>query len=247
MQAPRPGSLEEGRDDAAPQTGKLGDSPGAGQPAEAQPEAIAVLEEGSTERPAGNGARLPRSVSEDPIGPAGGRPASAFSPAAYPRERSDRSAKIEAGRKGGLFRWIILLFVGVVVAGGSLYGSKSIARIFESADVKPGEDKFVEDKILGEHGMEIQDWFNQDHTRNVGALNESEAMALADQLLALGAKRVLAFGHGTEDLAIELPDDKPMRKALFDWQADFNKEHHQKIWEDEGQRYLLIRLGSVLH
>jgi hypothetical protein len=34
-----------------------------------------------------------------------------------------------------------------------------------------------------------------------------------------------------------------MRKQIFDWQAQWHREHFQKVWADGGQKYLMIRLG----
>ncbi len=49
----------------------------------------------------------------------------------------------------------------------------------------------------------------------------------------------------TLSAAIELPDDKDKRAALFEWVNKWHAEHNRQAprMMDVGQRFLLVRLG----
>lgn len=76
-------------------------------------------------------------------------------------------------------------------------------------------------------------------------MTREQADALADRLYEMGAKQVLAFGGVmTMSFAVELPDDKEKRKAIFDWyKRKYEGEFQSNRQRDEGQKYLLVRPG----
>ena len=157
-------------------------------------------------------------------------------PPAAPKEELDDRVK----------KWLILggpvllvVVTAAVIGIRLLTGGGSAA----TAAAQKGEDADVEVMIRDQYGKEIHDWMQENPTRLVQGMTPSQAISQADLWRRWGAKRVMAFGAVmTTALAIELPDDPAQRKTLFDWQAQWHSEMRMKVWTDEGQKWLLIRM-----
>ena len=122
---------------------------------------------------------------------------------------------------------------GSLGSGSSASGGAALA----------GNDAEVIQQIKDEHGTEARQWLSADAARSIGGLSSGQATRRVDELYQLGAKQVLAFGSRiSSTLAVELPDDKAKRKALFDWQARWHAEHHFDVEQDIGQRWLVIKM-----
>jgi hypothetical protein len=107
-----------------------------------------------------------------------------------------------------------------------------------------GEDADIEAKMDDEYHKEVHAWFQEDSSRLMGPWTQTQALSQADRWQQQGAKQVLAFGSRMSMVAvIELPDDPAKRKPIFDWQAQWHRDHFVKVWPDVGQKYLMIRLG----
>jgi len=142
-----------------------------------------------------------------------------------------------------LVKLVILLVVIVGIIAGSIFGIKMLKG---SGPTGPqlGEDQDIEAKLSDEYHKEIHAWFQEDSSRIMGPWTQSQALSQADRWQQDGAKQVIAFGSRMSMVAvIELPDDPAKRKALFDWQAQWHRDHFQKVWGDVGQKYLMIRVG----
>ena len=77
-------------------------------------------------------------------------------------------------------------------------------------------------------------------------MTRQQAEGLADRLYGMGAVKIYAFG-GVMSLsfAIELPDDKDKRAAIFDW---YHRKYEENLSvaervRDVGQKYLLVHPG----
>ena len=163
---------------------------------------------------------------------------------AYPTfARPKTYASDTAHQQSQLIRIVILIAVIAVVIGGSIFGIQYL-RGSGSSGPTLGEDADIQAKMNDEYCKEIHAWFQEDSSRIMGPWTQSQALNQADHWQQMGAKQVFALGSRMSTVAvIELPDDPAKRKALFDWQADWHRNHFQKVWTDVGQKYLMIRLG----
>jgi len=174
----------------------------------------------------------------------GAAPAPEPAPSAFPTyPRPKTYASNSAAEQSQLIRMVILIAVITVVIGGSIFGIRMFKGPGSSAP-QLGEDADIEAKISDEYHKEVHDWFQEDPSRIMGPWSQNQAVAQADRWHEQGAKQVLAFGSRISlVVVIELPDDPAQRKPIFDWQAQWHKEHLAKVWTDVGQKYLMIRLG----
>jgi hypothetical protein len=159
----------------------------------------------------------------------------------YPRPKT--YASDSAAEQSHLIRMVILIAVITVVIGGSILGIRMLKGPGSNAP-QLGEDADIEAKINDEYHKEVHAWFQEDSSRILGPWTQTQALSQADRWQQQGAKQVLAFGSRISlVVVIELPDDPAKRKVLFDWQAQWHREHMTKVWTDVGQKYLMIRLG----
>jgi hypothetical protein len=159
----------------------------------------------------------------------------------YPRPKTYSSNS--AAEQSHLIRMVIVIAAITVVIGGSIFGIRMLKGPGSSAP-QLGEDADIEAKISDEYHKDVHAWFQEDPSRIMGPWTQTQALSQADRWQQQGAKQVLAFGSRISMVAvIELPDDPAKRKALFDWQAQWHREHLTKVWTDVGQKYLMIRLG----
>lgn len=159
----------------------------------------------------------------------------------YPRPKTYSSNT--AAEKSQLIRMAILFVVIGLVIGGSIFGIRMLKGSGPSTP-QLGEDADIEAKINDEYHKEVHAWFQEDSSRLLGPWTQSQALSQADRWQQQGAKQVLAFGSRLSMVAvIELPDDPAKRKPIFDWQAQWHRDHFAKVWPDVGQKYLMIRLG----
>jgi hypothetical protein len=164
-------------------------------------------------------------------------------PPAYPSFRPKTYASDSGHEQSQLIKLVVIIALIAVVIGGSIFG---IRMMRGSGPTSPqlGEDADIEAKMQDEYYKEIHAWFQEDSNRIMGPWTQSQALNQADRWQQMGAKQVLAFGSRMSLVAvIVLPDDPAKRKQLFDWQAQWHREHMQRVWTDVGQKYLMIRLG----
>lgn len=179
---------------------------------------------------------------EKPVAKAAAHPPS---PAAAFDGLTRRTAPIEeADRRGQLLKLLLplgaIVLVLVVIA---------VYKLLAPANPAPAKPVNIDDaevaRLTEEDGAtEIHQWYQENPERIAGPMNRTQALARADQLQKMGAKKVLAFGSAmTRSLAVELPDDPEQRKKLFIWENQFAKDHRYKGAVDQGQKYLLLNLG----
>lgn len=240
IQVPAQDSAEEGTEEPL-RPEPIGSAPVAGKSDAADdPEAGYDIRE-PDEAPKGTRARPP-----DVLTYRAGAAATPPEPAAetYPTfARPKIYSTDNSAEKSQLIRLAVILAVIAVAIGGSIFG---IRMLKGSGPTGPqlGEDADIQAKMQDEYCKEIHAWFQEDSTRIMGPWSESQALSHADQWQQMGAKQVLALGSRLSMVAvIELPDDPAKRKALFDWQAEWHRNHLTKVWTDVGQKYLMIRLG----
>ena len=156
----------------------------------------------------------------------GAAPAPEPAPSAYPTyPRPKTYASNSAAEQSHLIRMVILIAVITVVIGGSIVGIRMLKGPASSAP-QLGEDADIEAKISDEYHKDVHAWFQEDPSRIMGPWSQSQAISQADRWHQQGAKQVLAFGSRISLVAvIELPDDPAQRKPIFDWQAQWHKEH----------------------
>jgi DNA-directed RNA polymerase subunit RPC12/RpoP len=108
----------------------------------------------------------------------------------------------------------------------------------------PAEDALVQEMLQTDAPREAIEWLAVHPSRMFSGMTRSQADDRVRMLYSLGAKQVLAFGSGmTTAIAVELPDEADRRLEIFQWQERWHKQHRHRVWEDVGQKYLLIRLG----
>jgi hypothetical protein len=145
--------------------------------------------------------------------------------------------------KIGIVALVMLLIAGAVVAMRYVgRGSGATA----AAALDPDDESVAE--AMGGFHKEVRQWF-KDHESAVfgGALdqmNARQAEAKVEEWYRLGAKQVIVFDpRAAIWVAIELPPEPEKRAALFEWQKKWHAERNQRIRTDNGQKYLVIRLG----
>ncbi len=163
-----------------------------------------------------------------------------------PKPRAQEKKREATGprKKSRIARVAIIL--GVLVAIIALPAIGLHWWTSHQAPPKPlvGQDKDVTSKLTKEPHQEIHTWFQQDSNRVLGPWSKDEALKTADEWKKDGAKQVIAIGtHISTVAVIELPDNPTQRKGLFEWAANWNQQHDQKVWPDVGQHYLMIQLG----
>jgi hypothetical protein len=166
----------------------------------------------------------------------------------YPTFMRPKTYTADAGaEQSQLIKAVILLAVAIGLVGGAVFAIKYFHGAHSTAGggaTQLGEDADIQAKLDGEYHKEVHDWFQEDNERILGPWSQQQALSQADRWKEMGAKNVYAFGTRLSMVAvIELPDDPASRKKLFDWQAQWHREHFEKVWSDMGQKYLMIRLG----
>jgi hypothetical protein len=147
-----------------------------------------------------------------------------------------------------LIKIVIVLAIIVTVIGGSVFAIRYFAGSHSTATgagaTQLGQDADVQSMMQDQYYKEVHAWFQEDSSRIMGPWSQSQALSQADRWTNMGAKTVYAFGSRMSTVAvIELPDDPAKRKQLFDWQAQWHREHFEKVWSDMGQKYLMIQVG----
>ncbi|MGB7158974.1 MAG: hypothetical protein WBD40_12955, partial [Tepidisphaeraceae bacterium] len=129
---------------------------------------------------------------------------------------------------------ILVMLVGVgIFAGMALKGSKRQAM--------KGDDAKITEMIEDENGTEVKEWIRAHNRHMIHNMTQGQVIGFADRLYGMGAVKVYAFGEMiSATVAVELPDDPAMRKALF----DFEKEHNgfRSKTTDVGQRFFLLHM-----
>lgn len=140
-------------------------------------------------------------------------------------------------------RWIILGSVIVVILLAALLWHLLATPAAKPLNSGKGQDPQVNEMIADDGATEVHKWFEEDPNRLAGEFSPKQAMATADKLQAMGAKKLLAFGTMmTLSLAVELPKNPAERATLFKWENKFAITHMYKPDKDVGQYWLLLRL-----
>lgn len=172
-------------------------------------------------------------------------PAAAPSPVgAFGIPTGRRTPQKEKADVGGMVKMVAIPVVLLAVVGGAVFGFRKLSG---EKDTGPqlGKDAEVRRLIKDGGEYELKDWLGTGPQRMLSGMTREQAAAMADRLYEMGAKKVITFG-GVMSLAfaVELPEDKEKRKAIFDWyRRKYEAEFETKRQRDEGQRYLLVRPG----
>jgi hypothetical protein len=175
------------------------------------------------------------------------RTAKAASPksavAAFAGMARPHKVEVKEDKAGELIKILIPIAGLVIVLAIALGGFFLIRKMSPPAQLKGADEQVL--RLIDDSGAkEIHAWFKQDPDRIAGEYSTTQALAKADELEAMGAKQVLAFGaRMTRALAVELPDNPEERKTLFAWENKFALEHRYKPDTDVGQKYLLLQLN----
>ncbi len=122
------------------------------------------------------------------------------------------------------------VFLFKVIAARSGGGAKGTGK---------GDDPEIVQKMADESPKEVHEWFKQNPSRMMGELSERQAIAKADELQQMGAKKCYAFGSLMSlCMAVELPDDPEQRKAIINARNKWNLERNFPPVKDEGQKYV---------
>ena len=148
----------------------------------------------------------------------------------------------EEGNTGNIVKLIAIPVILVGVVGGAVFGFKKLSGETDTGP-KLGRDADVRALIKDDGATELKQWLKEGSTRLVNGMTREQADAMADNLYQMGAVKVLAFGGVmTMSLAIELPQEKEKRDAIFAWykrkyESELSPARRQR---DEGQRYILF-------
>lgn len=160
--------------------------------------------------------------------------------AAYPTHGRRRVVTQEVDAGESKKKIIIPIAILVLLVGGGIFAALALkGGMIGSKKPMLGDDAMIIAMIKDENGTELKEWITS-HSRHM-IMNKSpgQVIGFADQVYALGAVKVLAFGEViSKSVAVELPDDPVKRKALF----DFEREHNgfRSKTKDVGQRYFLL-------
>jgi hypothetical protein len=106
-----------------------------------------------------------------------------------------------------------------------------------------GDDVKLVQMIDENEAIDAQKWLDEYEGRMLIGMTRSQASHMIDHLRDMGAKQVLAFGGQVAMvLVVELPDDAPHRKMMFDWHRQWDGSPLAPPTTDVGQRYLLVQL-----
>jgi hypothetical protein len=146
--------------------------------------------------------------------------------------------------RGDITKWLVILGVVAVLIGGSIVGLRFLGHDPESdKPVLDDDDKTVRVAMKDDFPKEAHDWLKTDSSWMMGGWSANQANARIDEWYRMGAKKVYCFGTRMALwVAIELPDEKEKRTALFDWQAKWHAEMFERIRKDKGQKYLVVKL-----
>lgn len=157
--------------------------------------------------------------------------------------------QIDEDKKGQLMKLLIPIGLIVVLIGAfglfKFVASQTGGGAASHKYTDKGDDPEVARKMdEGGGGKEIHEWFKQNPMRMMGELSPRQAIAKADELQEMGAKKVYAFGAVMSlCMAVELPEDAEQRKSLFTFENKWAREHRYKPAKDEGQKFLLLNLN----
>jgi hypothetical protein len=135
----------------------------------------------------------------------------------------------------------ILTVVMVIVLGlGVFYMVGKKTGMLTTASFK-GDDEKIVGMIKSDGATEVKEWVKTKPRHMTLHQTDGQLIGLADQLYAIGAVKVLAFGETiSASLAVEMPSDPAKRAALL----DFEKRYHGRTTTiaDVGQSYFLLNL-----
>jgi hypothetical protein len=166
---------------------------------------------------------------------------------AYPSAVRPRTYMPEGGaNRSPTIKIIALSAIALVLITGAFVTIHYLGNSHAPAPTGPqlAEDADIETMLQDDSSKEVYAWFKEDGARSMGPWNQQQAQGQVERWKQMGAKNVFAVGQKLSRVAIiELPADPAKRRDLFDWQAQWHRDHFEKIWTDIGQKYLMIRLG----
>ena len=157
------------------------------------------------------------------------------------RSRPGRAAQENYARNQTI-KLGILFVVGLAVVLGVVFGVKTMRG--PAAPVL-GHDAQAEKIMWASNYEEINSWLSQGIERSLVGHNLEQSKALADQIYALGPKRVLAGGgRASMHVIVELPADSEARVRLFEWQNKWAEKYGSEAGrqKDVGQKYLIATM-----
>ena len=159
----------------------------------------------------------------------------------YQEEPKSSRAKLITG--------IVAVVVLAVVAVVGIWFVKQTSRGAGDTSYgapKAGEDQAIVDSMKDLEVVELQQFLKASEDHLLMGMTRSQAMRFADRVYELGAAKAFAFrSKMSMAVVIELPDDPAKRKALFEWwQEKYFDALSQKVRNDVGQRFLLVRMHA---
>lgn len=160
---------------------------------------------------------------------------------AYPDARHRARITTDEPRSNPAGKIIAGIVAMLIVCGVSIFVMLEM-RPTHPTGPQPGEDARIY-RMMDDYGVtDLKTWLAASEGRMVMGLSRAQAERLADNALAMGAKRVLAFNGGimTVSVVIELPDDAARREKLFTWWSSNWASSGNQFRSDVGQKYLLL-------
>jgi hypothetical protein len=137
--------------------------------------------------------------------------------------------------------WVVTFLLGIMLSSGGGSDMMAFGGLGggggggdDSAEVSHDEHA---KEVLGLYDLkEAKAWLGESAGRMFGTLGHDKSLKLADDLYALGAKKihVNASGGQAGEIIVELPKDKDNRKKIFEiWST----EMEEPPLKDKGQKY----------